>query len=93
MSPVDTMRLVDDIVLSENEEHGVQSSQRIDTAIERIASVTAERGPRHRENPGGIYLKLFGSELRIPIGSAGDGMRRMFSLALARANAKGSVVW
>ena len=92
MTPVDIMRLFDDIVLTENEEHVIHALQIIDTAIERIASVSTERGPYYREGPGGVYLKLSGAEGRIPIGSAGDGMWRMLGLALALANARGGVI-
>ncbi len=39
-------------------------------AIEPVASVTAECGPRYREDPCGIYLKLSGVEGRVPIESS-----------------------
>ena len=88
----DTMRLFDEIVLTENEEHVTQALRVIEPAIERIASVGIERRPFHRESPSGIFLKLAYVTQRIPIGSAGDGMWRMLGLALALANAKGGIV-
>ena len=92
MTALDTTRLFDDIVLTENEEHVTQALRIIEPTIERIASVGAERRPFPREGPGGIFLKLSDVAQRIPIGSTGDGMWRMLGLALALAKAKGGVL-
>ena len=92
MLALDTMRLFDDIVLTESEEHVTQALRIIDPTIERIASVGTERRPYNREGPGGIFIKLSEVDARVPIGSAGDGMWRMLGLALALANAKGGVI-
>jgi predicted ATPase len=92
MTAVDVVRLFDDIVLTEQEEHVTEALRIIDRSIERIASVGIERRPYMREGPGGVALKLHGVPYRVPIGSAGDGMWRMLGLALALSNAKGGVL-
>ena len=92
MTALDVVRLFDDVVLTENEEHVTQALRIIEPAVERIASVGIDRRPYFREAPGGVFIKLRETESRIPIGSTGDGMWRMLGLALALANAKGGVL-
>ena len=92
MTGSDVVRLFDDVVLTEKEDHVTQALQIIDPDIERIASVGVERGAFFREAPSGVFLKLSGVPDRIPIGSVGDGMWRMLGLALALANTKGGVL-
>ena len=92
MTAPDVVRLFDDVVLTENEEHVTQALRMIEPAVERIASVVADRDPYFREAPGGVFIKLRKAESRIPIGSMGDGMWRMLGLALALANVKGGVL-
>ena len=92
MTAPDVVRLFDDVVLTENEEHVTQALRTIEPAVERVASVAIDRGPYFREAPGGVFIKLRETENRIPIGSMGDGMWRMLGLALALANAKGGVL-
>ena len=92
MTASDVVRLFDDVVLTEKEDHVTQALQIIDPGIERIASVGVERGTIFRQAPSGVFLKLNGVPDRIPIGSAGDGMWRMLGLALALANAQGGVL-
>ena len=92
ISAMEVVRLFDDLVLTENEEHVTQALRVVEPRIERIASVASERWPLFREATSGVFLKLEGVAARIPIGSAGDGMWRMLGLALALANAKGGVL-
>ena len=92
MTALDVVRLFDDVVLTENEEHVTQALRIIEPAVERIAAVVTDRGPYFREGPGGVFIKLSKTGNRIPIGSMGDGMWRMLGLALALANAKGGVL-
>ena len=92
MTAPDVVRLFDDVVLTENEEHVTQALRMIEPAVERIASVVIDRGSHFREAPGGVFIKLRKSGNRIPIGSTGDGMWRMLGLALALANVKGGVL-
>ena len=92
ITAMEVVRLFDDLVLTENEEHVTQALRMVEPRIERIASVASELWPLFREAPSGVFLKLKGVAARIPIGSAGDGMWRMLGLALALANAKGGVL-
>ena len=97
MTVPDVVRLFDDVVLTENEEHVTQALRIIEPEVERIASVLIDRGPYFRGAPGGgapggVFIKLRKTESRIPIGSMGDGMWRMLGLALALANVKGGML-
>ena len=88
----ETVRLFEDVVLTENEKHVVQSLRIIDQRIERIASVGIQPRPYPRGGPNGIFVRMNGVDDRVPIGSVGDGMWRMLGLALAIANAKGGAL-
>ena len=92
MTALDAVRLFDELVLTENEESVREALRIIDPSLERIAAVSNADGMRSRVGPGGLFVKLKNVEERVPIGSAGDGMWRMFGLAVALANAKGGVL-
>ena len=92
MTAADVVRLFDEVVLTEREDHVTQALRIIDRSIERIASLGVERGPFLREAPSGVVLKMQGIPYRVPIGSVGDGMWRMLGLALAISNANGGVL-
>ena len=92
MPAVEVVRLFDDLVLTEHEEHSTQALRMLEPVIERIASVVNERWPLIREVPSGVLLKQARISERIPIGTTGDGMWRLLGLALALANAKGGVL-
>lgn len=55
------------------------------SSIEKIAFLGRE-GPR---STGGVVVKLKNSDARLPIGSLGDGVRRLLSLSLAVISASG----
>lgn len=92
MTILDVVRHFDDLVLTEKEEHVTEALRVIEPKLERIASVSYDRGHFFRDAPGGVLLKLRDIDDRIPIGSAGDGMWRMLGLALGLANAKDGVL-
>ena len=92
MNALDTVRLFDDVVLTERETDVTEALRIIEPSITRIASVGVDWQPVTGEGPGGIFLKMSGLGQRVPIGSAGDGMWRILGLALALANAKGGVL-
>ena len=93
MTALDVVRLFDDVVLTENEEHVTQAA-----SYHRAGGLNAS--PRlspievriFEKDRGGVFIKLSKTGNRIPIGSMGDGMWRMLGLALALANAKGGVL-
>lgn len=85
------LALFDQIVLTPEEDIVTESLRTIEPRIERIASV----GPGRYvslNSPGGLVVRLSGSNQRIPLGSMGDGMRRMLGLTLALVNAKDGVL-
>ena len=92
MAAVEVVRLFEEIVLTELEDHVTEALRLIDGSIERIASAGFGQRPVFREAPSGVFLKLKDVPYRVPIGSAGDGMWRMLGLALALSNAKGGVL-
>jgi predicted ATPase len=76
--------LLDDIVLTPEEDLVIDALRIIEPSIQRIASSGSDRlrsddlhSPR-----GGLLVRLEGVKDRIPIGSLGDGMWRMLGLAL-----------
>ena len=83
--------LLDDVVLSENEEQVTNALHILEPRVERVASIASERA-LSRGGPVGIFVKLKGVEKRVPIGSTGDGMWRMLGIALMLAKAKGGVL-
>ena len=92
MTILDVVRLFDEVVLTEKEDHVTQALRVVEPKLERIASVSYDRGPYFRDAPGGVLLKLRDIADRIPIGSVGNGMWRMLGLALGLANAKDGVL-
>lgn len=91
MTPAQVIALLDDVVLSENEEQVTNALHILEPRVERVASIASERD-LSRGGPVGIFVKLKGVEKRVPIGSTGDGMWRMLGIALMLAKAKGGVL-
>jgi hypothetical protein len=82
--------LWNDIVLNPEEDKVIEALRFIDPEIERVAATTA---PMWFGSPtrGGFLLRRKGEE-RVPIGSFGDGIWRMFSLAIALSRVKGGLL-
>jgi predicted ATPase len=76
--------LWDEVVLEPEEEGVTEALRIIDPRIERIAFIGDS--PRASRN---IFLKLADSEQRLPLGSMGDGLKRLLSLALHLFSARG----
>jgi hypothetical protein len=76
-------QLWDNIVLTPEEAGVVTAIQIVEPDIERIAFAGEGRLSRS------IFLKPAGTEQRIPLGSMGDGLRRLLVLALHLVSAKG----
>ena len=91
MTAAEVIALLDDVVLSENEEQVTNALHILEPRVERVASIASERD-LSRGGPVGIFVKLKGVEKRVPIGSTGDGMWRMLGIALMLAKAKGGVL-
>src|SRR4029077_12212915 len=76
--------LWDMVALTPEEECGVASLRIIEPGIERIAFL-GEGGRASRS----FFLKMEGSEERLPLGSLGDGLKRLLTLTLHLVSARG----
>jgi AAA15 family ATPase/GTPase len=83
--------LFDQVVLTPEEDLVVESLQTIEPRIQRIASVGSGQYVS-LNSPGGLVILLADSKQRIPLGSMGDGIRRILGLTLAIVNAKNGVL-
>lgn len=81
-------RLWDRIVLSPEEGRVVEALRIIEPRIDRIAFLGDDR--RYGRN---IFLKLSDSEQRLPLGSMGDGLKRLLALCLHLIPARGGCLF
>lgn len=77
----------DGIVLTEEESRVVEVLQILDTNIERIAFTGRDAG-----RGVAVLLKLRDGQARTPLGSVGDGVRRLFNIAVMLARSAGGVL-
>ena len=70
-------QLWDQVVLTPEEENIAATLRIIEQRIERIAFIGENRSPSRR-----IFVKLAGLDQRIPLGSVGDGLKRLLALTL-----------
>lgn len=90
----DAVSLFDQVVLTPQEDMVLDAMRLIDPRIDRIAVSSAEISPFSKGvgSKGGILVRLKGFDDRVPIGSMGDGIWRMFGLALSTVQATGGVL-
>jgi len=91
------IQLWNSIVLTPDEDRVIRALRIIEKGIERIAQVqtgvTAFPGMGYLfPTRGGFFVRLADNERRIPIGSFGDGLWRLLSLAVAVVRAKDSLL-
>jgi AAA15 family ATPase/GTPase len=77
--------LWDSVALTPDEPKVIEALQIIEPSIEKIAFL----GREAVRSSGGIVVKLKGSDVRLPIGSLGDGVKRLLSLSLSVIRATG----
>ena len=77
-------KLWDKLILTPEEGSAIDALQIIEPAIERIA-FTGHAG----QSEGRFFLKLSGSTQRVPLGSMGDGLKRLLALSLHLAQSAG----
>jgi hypothetical protein len=82
--------LWDQIVLTPNEEKVTEALQIIEPLIERVASLSRATG---RGAPSPIVVRLRGSDVRVPIGSMGDGIKRLLVLSVNLATSAGGCLF
>jgi hypothetical protein len=70
--------LWDDVVLTPEEEKATNALQIIEPDIERLAALSGSRS----QMSGGMFVKLRGSDERIPLGSMGEGLKRLLAVSL-----------
>lgn len=80
----DLSRQWDQVVLTPEEDRVTSALQIIEPRIERIAFLAEGR----RSTPG-VFLKLSGTPVRLPLGSVGDGLKRILSLAIHLSTSAG----
>ncbi|WP_426756478.1 AAA family ATPase [Myxococcus sp. Y35] len=79
-------KLWDSIVLTQDEEKVISALRIIEPSVERIAFLTGDT-PRYA-SLGAIVIKLAGLAERVPLGSMGDGIRRLLALTMALARSE-----
>lgn len=82
-------QLWNDIITTPEEELVVRALQFIDSQIERIGPITSPYWLGSQR--GGFVVRRKGEE-RAPIGSFGDGIWRLFALAVALSRSKGGIL-
>lgn len=76
----------EEIVLTPDEQPILAALQILEPELERIAFVGTNVPGSHGR---GFVVKMKGSDRRLPLGSLGDGMRRMLAVALQLVRARG----
>lgn len=76
----DTAALWEQIALTDKEDDVIRTLRVIEPSVQRIAVL----GGQNRRVS--VYLQLAGEKGRVPLGNMGEGIRRLFSLALAIGN-------
>ena len=82
--------LWDKIVLTPNEEKVTEALRIIEPSIERVAWLSRPSG---RGTPSPIVVRLRGSEARVPIGSMGDGLKRLLVLSVNLVTSAGGCLF
>jgi hypothetical protein len=80
-------KMWDDIVLTSEEESVIAALQIIEPKVERLAFTG-----RSARWSSMAWIKLTNDEERVPLGSLGDGIRRLLSLAIYAARAQGGIL-
>ena len=77
----------DGVALTDDEDRAMDALRMIGVDIDRVAMIGNDTG---KARPGGrrAIVRLAGRSEPVPLGSLGDGARRMFGVALALANSR-----
>jgi hypothetical protein len=84
------LSLLEDAILTPEEDTVLAALRTIEPGIERIAPLAARTRAVGDRLRGGVAVKLAGQ--RVPIGSLGDGIWRLLGIALALVRARGGVL-
>ena len=87
-APADSLQQIwDSLVLTSEEEKVTAAMKIIEPSIERLAFTS-----REARVSSVAFVKLAGEDQRVPLGSLGDGTRRLLALAIFLARATGGVL-
>lgn len=90
LGPAAMARMWDTIALTDEELEVIRALQILENRVEKVAFLA---GDNYRYGGrGGIVVKLAESSIRMPLGSMGDGVRRMLALSLAVIRSKGGTL-
>lgn len=81
----------DRVVTDGREQDVVKAMQILEPTLSSIVFLSGERSYRY-ETRGGILVGFEGSKKRFPLGSHGEGMRRLLALSLSLANTHGGIL-
>ncbi len=82
LDPSKLSRLWDAIVLTPAEPLVVEALQIVEPAISRIASISTSNSVNARRYSSSFFIKMVDSDQRIPLGSMGDGVKRLLALSM-----------
>lgn len=88
LANVELARIWDAIALEPEEELIYRALRIIEPELERIAFLSGRNGYREQ----GVVVKLKGHKERIPLGSFGEGLRRILVLAFALVKSAGGIL-
>ena len=81
-----------DKVVTESKEQDVVDAMKIlDARISSVAFLSGER-PYRYESRGGVLIGFEGLKRRVPLGSNGEGMRRLLALALSLSKCQNGIL-
>ena len=89
---VESMReMWDTVNLEGNPADVISAMQILEPSLDGLFFLTSEKSARD-DAKGGILVAVDGRSRRVPLGSYGEGMRRLLALSLALACARGSIL-
>lgn len=80
------------IISSKQEEEVYQAMRILEPQLDDIVFEPGDSSYRALTASGGIVASFRGDKRRVPLGSMGDGMRRLLALAISLVHAKGGIL-
>jgi hypothetical protein len=82
----------DEILVAGREEQVVVAMNILDSSLEDIYFLSGIASDGFRRSQGSIVIRTKGAKRRIPLGSFGDGMRRLLAISLALIQTRDGVL-